>query len=381
MLFEIIVFILILSFLVFIHELGHFSTAKFFGVKVEEFGMGLPPRAASKQIGGTRYSLNWLPIGGFVQIKGESYDGYDPADNQNFINKRPCQKLIILVAGVVMNSLFAVGVFYYTLSSNEWKSAPMVYMDNYQFPYGETVMLPVVIVGIDPESGSAQTDLASGDRILSISHLGNEVEISSVSALREFLSDKSGEEVLVNAYSLTTSTSKQVPVNVTYSEEIKGGALGVRLGEAVEVQYNESQSRFFAGFAHSINVLSYNFKILGTLISFSVENRTVEPVSQGIAGPVGIYDVVSSVLNSGTAKLSRDILDLSAMISLSLALMNLLPLPALDGGRIVFVLGEWITGKRASPMIEAKVHQVGFAILLTLIVLVTFKDIFQIFTR
>src|SRR3990167_9173585 len=107
-----LLFLLILSVLVFIHELGHFLSARYFGIDVEEFGLGIPPRAWGKKIGKTLYSLNWLPIGGFVKIKGEDFDDFDPKDKTNFLSKKPWQQGVVLIAGVVMNFILAVFIFY-----------------------------------------------------------------------------------------------------------------------------------------------------------------------------------------------------------------------------------------------------------------------------
>lgn len=123
---SIVIFLFILSFLVFIHELGHFLSARKFGVKVDEFGLGIPPRAWGKKVGETIYSLNWLPIGGFVKIRGEDLEDYDPKDPENFMNKKPWQRSVILLAGIFMNFVFAVIVFYFLLASNGWKSSPLV---------------------------------------------------------------------------------------------------------------------------------------------------------------------------------------------------------------------------------------------------------------
>ncbi len=381
MLFEIIVFILILSLLVFIHELGHFSTAKYFGVKVDEFGLGLPPRAIFKKVGETIYSLNWLPIGGFVQIRGENYEDYDPQDKHNFINKKPWQKFIVLFAGIFMNFMLAVVIFYVSLGTNNWKSSPLMYFEGFNFRFGETQVLSNVIIDIEANSAGEKAGLERGDRIVALSYGDKRSEIKNIDELRGFLADLSGKEITVEVENLATHKTNTVKAVPQYREELKGGALGVSMQEAIEVQYNKPVDRLLSGFEHSYNTLAYNFSIMGMLIKSSWETHDISVVSEGVSGPIGIFDVVSSVLNSGTTKLVRDIMDITALISLSLALMNFLPLPALDGGRIVFVLGEWLTGKRASPKIEAKVHQVGFAFLITLIILVTFKDVFQIFIR
>ncbi len=375
----IILFILILSVLVFIHEMGHFMAARFFGIKVEEFGLGIPPRAWGKKIGETLYSINWLPLGGFVRIKGEDFIDYKPNDERNFLNKKPWQQAVVLVAGVVMNLILAVTIFYFILATNGWKSSPLLLLNDYKFPFGNVVEVPNIIVFMEEDSPALNAGMEFADQIQTLSYMDETISVNSVEDVKAFLSDKPDSEIRIEAVNINTDERNIYTVIPEYNENIDQPALGVSLGEAVQLTYTSPAQKLTAGFSHSANVLSYSMSVFGNLISRSVQEKSFEPVSAGVSGPVGIFGAVRSILSTGGPKVPMVILDLTALLSLSLAFMNLLPIPALDGGRLVFVITEWITGKRPSAALESKAHQVGFAILLGLIAVITLKDIWQLF--
>ena len=144
----IVIFIIILSILVFIHELGHFISARKFGIKVDEFGIGIPPRAWGKKIGNTLYSINWLPLGGFVKIRGDDFDEYNAKDKNNFMNKKPWQQAVVLCAGVFMNAVLAVIIFQVILSFQGFRSSPVMLLGDFQFPFGSEVKIQNIIVGL-----------------------------------------------------------------------------------------------------------------------------------------------------------------------------------------------------------------------------------------
>lgn len=375
----ILIFILILSFLVFIHELGHFLTARKFGVDVEEFGLGIPPRAWGKKIGRTIYSINWLPLGGFVKIKGEDFENYDPKDKTNFINKKPWQKSLILLAGIIMNTIFGVMIFYFILGQNGWKSNPILLLNEFEFKFGQTVELPNLITFIEDDSPASKAGIEFGDRIVELRFEDQVFVPTNTKDIRSFMSDKLDQEVIVVTQNINTQVQNTRVIIPVYSQELEGPALGVGLGTAVYVSYQAPVDTLFAGFFHAYNVMDYSFSIFKMLISQSISQKDVGPISQGVAGPVGIFGAVKTVLEVGGPNVVITMLDLMALLSISLAFMNLLPIPALDGGRLVFVLAEWVTGKRPSPKLEERAHKIGFLFLIGLIILITLKDIVQLF--
>ena len=374
----ILLFLLILSILVFVHALGHFLAAKKNGVDVEEFGLGIPPRAIGKKFGKTLYSLNWLPIGGFVKIRGEDYTNYDPKDKSNFMNKSPLQKSVILLAGVFMNFVLAVVIFYFILGNQGFKSSPILLMGDYVFPYGNTESLPAVVTFVEAGSPAEKSGIKFADRIVSITDGTTTANINDTNDLKDYLKDKTGVEVILSTVNINTDEPNVYKAVPEYREQAGQAGIGVGLGEAVRIDYASPVGKAFSGFSHAGNIISYSFSMMGSLFAQSFSEKSLAPVSAGFSGPVGIFGAVKSILDYGGNKVFITILDLSAVLSLSLAIMNLLPIPALDGGRWMFVLCEWITRKKVSRKFEDRAHQIGFVFLIGLLLLITAKDLFSL---
>lgn len=374
-----IIFLFILTFIVFIHELGHFYFAKKFKVKVEEFGLGIPPRAIGRMYKGTLYSLNWLPFGGFVRMKGEDYNDYSPKDNENFVNKKPWQKSIILLAGVCMNLLLAVVIFYFTLGINGFKSAPLLLIGNYDFKYSKVVRLPNVITFVQKDGPAEKAGIQFGDRIVRVEYQGEIIEPQTNDELRNFYKDKDGRELKIYTTNINTQAENVYILTPMFLEKINQAGIGVGLNNGIVLDYSTSFYKPLAGFLHSLNLTGYSLNVMGGMIKTSVEKKDVSYVADGVSGPVGVFGAVSSIVTHGGSNTLMALLDLAALLSLSLGIMNLLPIPALDGGRFVFVLYEWISGKKLNQTLEAKLVQYGFIGLLALIAIITLKDIFALF--
>ena len=418
----IIIFICILSLLILVHELGHYLAAKKAGIRVEEFGLGLPPRIFGKKYGETVYSLNALPFGGFVKLTGEdaveegsteetknnteiirteekieinieegtavisekkeeiiieqgnSDMPFLPSDPKSFSIKTPWQRAGVLIAGVSMNIILAVSIFYIFFLLNGFKTFYLPLLFDYKFKFGQVEEVNTLIGDIEEGSGAEESGLKIGEAIISID--GNKV--NSVYEVRDQVSGKSDQEVELSLLDLTNplSQSERVVRVKPITDKEGNSVLGVYLNKAVSIKYEKPLDKIFAGFMHSYNVLGYSFSTLGRIISLSVETKDISPVSQSVSGPVGIYEVIKSIMNYGGDAVWLTILDYIALMSLSLAVVNILPLPALDGGRVLFVLIEGIRGKRIDPNIEAKVHRIGMMFLLAFIILITLKDLF-----
>lgn len=365
---SIIIFILILSVLVMLHELGHFLAAKRAGIGVEEFGFGLPPRIWGRKIGETIYSINWLPFGGFVRLVGE-----DPTDKRrdaqnSFYVKSIWQRSVVVVAGVFMNFVLAVVIFYVVILLLGFKvSLPLLVPHEFKFVNQSK---QVLVVETGPASAAEKAGIEAGDSILS----ADGQSVSSIDQLQQIIresQDKPVEFVLENP---VNNKTRVVTVTPVYNEELGAPAIGVALGELAVLNYDTLPQRMFSGFSHSYNIVAYSGKIFGELISYAIAQKDIEPVKEGISGPVGIAGVVSQAVKLGPIS----VLQLAGLLSLNLAVINVLPIPALDGGRFFFIIVEAITRRRAHPTVEKWVHQIGFALLLALIVLVTYNDILKL---
>jgi len=389
MLITLLVFLIILSLLVLIHEAGHFLVAKKFGIKVEEFGYGLPPRAWGKKIGETLYSINWLPFGGFVKLYGEDEAGSGSVKvpksqlptkdlDRAFFTRPVHQRAAVVVAGVVMNALLAVVIYYIFLGISGFKTEIPLLGDYKFFGVTQTNTSKIMITDVQEGSPAEKARVPKGVQVISL----NGQQITSAEQFSSLIDVNKGKPVTIVWQKLETGEKDKATLTPRAKPPKGQGALGVRFFpmEAAVLAYDTPTQKVFSGFTHPTNLMLYQFDILKRIIGISVREKTAEPLGNAVSGPVGIYNVVGTFISIPDFKERMlQLLNLTGLLSLSLAIFNILPIPALDGGRLFFILIEWVTRKKVSPQFEAAAHTVGMAVLLTLILLVTFKDIFQIF--
>jgi regulator of sigma E protease len=389
MILTLLVFLLILSLLVLIHEAGHYFVAKFFGIKVEEFGYGLPPRAWGKKIGETLYSINWLPFGGFVKLYGEDEAGSGSVKvaksdlptkdvDRAFFSRSVPQRAAVVVAGVVMNALLAVIIYYLFLGLSGFKTEIPLLSDHQFFGVRQTNVSQIIITGTQPGSPAEKAKIPEGSRVVAI----NGQSINSSEALSQTIKANQGKEITLaweNVQTFEKGTAKIIP----RANPPKGqGALGISFFpiRMAVLNYETPVQKGLSGFTHPTNLMVYQLVVLKQFVSRSVEEKSAEPIGNAVSGPVGIFNVVGAFIQIPDAKERMlQLLNLTGLLSLSLAFFNVLPIPALDGGRLFFILIEGITRRKVSPKFEAMAHTIGMAVLLTLIILITFKDIFQLF--
>lgn len=373
-----LVFILILSLLVLVHELGHFISARKMGVRVEEFGFGIPPRIWGKKVGETVFSINAFPFGGFVKVAGEDDEELvDKSDKGAFFNKSPIQRIFILVSGVLMNVLLAVLVFYLFFSINNFKTSSLPLLYDYDFKYGKVIKNNTVVYDFETGSVAQEKGVKPGDSIYSI----DGARVYNVYDVRLQIKEKVGKEVLLEIIDTRKLSMEKRTITVIPSSDKDGnGFLGVALATSVVLDYGTNPvSKITSGIQHSLNVLDYSLSTFSQLVSISVTQKSVEPVSAGVSGPVGIFSVVGVILDYRGRDALLGILDFVAILSLSLAFVNILPIPALDGGRVVFVLFELVTKKKVKQSVETTLHKWGMVGLIGLTVLITAKDVINLF--
>jgi len=353
---DLIIFLVALSILVLVHELGHLLAAKKVGVKVEEFGLGLPPRMIGKKIGETIYSLNWLPIGGFCKLLGE--DPTVETDNnrvnkievkdksRSFEYKKPWQKMVIVLGGVVMNLVLAVVIF------------SVVYA---------IVGVPVEtdkvsIVGVAENSPAAAAGLKEDWVVLKV----NEREVKKSDELVDEVGKHKGGEV----YLTIEGQAEPIKVSVRAEAPEGEGSMGVAVSntKTEKVPWYRLDKGIVAGFKEAYFwgkiIVEGVVKMLGGLMS----GRPPKDVS----GPIGMYQA-TSFINKNQGFLV--VVHFFGIVSVNLAVVNILPFPALDGGRIIFVLYEMISRKKANPRLEATINNLGMILLLLLMLLTTVGDI------
>ena len=361
---QLLIFLIILSFLIFIHEMGHFIMAKRAGVKVDEFGFGYPPKIGKFYTDkhGTEYTLNWLPFGGFVKLHGEEGQ-VDTEISQAFYSKSKKKRLGIIVAGAVMNFLFGVVAFgaIYTKTGIPTN-----------FDY---VKIDQVDIGSPAESSGLKT----GNKVVAIINDSQEQKISSIEEFKTHLEPNIGKEVTLIIED--GMEKKDVSVYVRNSEEIPEGkgAIGVTISDMDYIYYPMWQMPFrgiWLGLQTAVSFGIFLIVMLGNIFKDLFLSGTVPA---DIAGPVGIgHQVVKQSLLTNDL-FSVQNFSFAAIISINLAIMNMLPIPALDGGRAIFLFIEKIVGRKKLEKIENKANSVGFILLLGLIILISIRDVKTIF--
>lgn len=394
-----LVFLLILSVLVLIHEAGHYFVAKKLGIKVEEFGWGMPPRAWGKKIGETIYSINWLPIGGFVKLYGEDEAGAGRVDLDSVKHKvgksdlkrayfaRPVwQRAAVVVAGVVMNVLLAALIYYVFLGLSNFKTEiPLLTDHTFVGVNQQNQVNSLLIRDVQENSPAAQAGMkpCTETYCFEVSEI-NGKDFETVDSFKKTIEENAGKEVVLSGMNLAAQEPLEFAVTPRVNPDPSEGALGIVFDgtQKAILSYDTPAQKLLSGFTHPYNLMTYQFSILGKLINVSIAEKTVEPVGNAVSGPVGIFVVTGEVLKTPDV-MDRvlNLLNLAGLLSISLAFFNILPIPALDGGRLFFILIEAVTGKKVNERIETMIHTVGMAILLGLIVLVTFKDVSQFFFK
>lgn len=338
---DFVIFILILSVLIIGHELGHYFAARLGGVEVEEFGIGFPPRLFTLfTAAGTRFSLNLLPFGGFVRPKGEN----DPSVPGGLAGASKRVRTMVLLAGPAAN--IVLGFLAFTMAYNIAAPDPN----------------RVMITDIAQDSPAQEAGLAAGDIILQV----EATEINGFTSLQEAVSANVGQPTeLIVERDGQRQTIEVVPRPDPPPNE---GAIGILLGNPTRpVPLTEAIG---LGWQSTTLQFAEILRLPGRLIG-----GQVAPEEARVTGFKGIYDMVAW---AGEVDRSADrpflTLNLIGVISVGLAVANLLPIPALDGGRLVFVLIELVLGRRISPEKEGLAHLIGFAFLLILMVYINFQD-------
>lgn len=341
--------ILFLSLLILVHELGHFLAAKLFGIKVEEFGIGFPPKIWSKKIGETLYSINLLPFGGFVKILGEN--GKGPASSKNFTTQSAWKKSSVILAGILMNVILA------------WAILSVIFL------FG--IPKHLVITEIAPNSPAAAANLKPGDIMIEVKT--EEKSLQDPIAPNEFLSLVKKNITQKTPLSITIKRGQETierPIIPRENPPPGEGPIGVAIAET-----GVPKTPFPKNFVKATTVTAVETKLITKNLYHLLSRIFFEPdIAKNVTGPVGIFSIATSAGELGIEYLA----ELTALISLNLAILNLIPFPALDGGRFLFILLEKILRKPISFRTQTVTNAIGFLILLVLMGLVTLRDISQL---
>lgn len=361
---SIVIFLIILSALVIVHELGHFFVARFFGIRVDEFGLGFPPRAKTLfSWKGTPFTLNWLPFGGFVKIFGENPEPEQSSvqgesrviESDSFQSKNRAIQSAVLVAGVAGNFFFA------------WVLISIGFMIG--LPTSSGLSLPIsdpriVVTSSIADSPADLAGLISGDEIVTV----NGEAVSTPEEVSEIISNSRDPVVFEIKREEEIYTKVIKPEEGIVSDRLAIGVsmdvVGIAKLPLHQAVWHGLETTSELTVMIAVSVVTFIFQALGGSADFS-----------SVTGPVGIVGLVGDATALGFIYL----LTFTALISINLSIINLLPFPALDGGRLLFVIIESITRRRVPPRVFNLVNTAGFALLILLMVLITFHDIRNIF--
>lgn len=370
MIITILIFLIVLSILVFVHELGHFVVAKRSGMKVHEFGFGFPPRLFGIQkVDGkwkfvwghkdtetddTVYSVNWIPLGGFVKIMGEDNDSEDP---QSFVNKPFWRRFFTLAAGVIMNFILA-GLL---LAVGYMVGSPVAVEDINQVPKGATFTeRQVAIMSVIDGSPASRAGILPSDLVESV----DGQKFDSIQGFQEYVQNNKGKAMSFDVKRVNEQKTLEVQ---TMTEQKEGeGVVGVTLALYGKIKFGP-----LAAIAQGYQTAYQQIIAIATGLYdlFSTGNGL-----ESLGGPVKIAQITGQIADTGFIPL----LQFAAFLSLNLALLNALPIPALDGGRILFLLIEKIRGKKNNAKLEQYANAIGFMALLLLMLVITVRDVSQL---
>ena len=363
---NILIFLIVLLVLVLVHEFGHFFTAKKFGIRVDEFGFGFPPRLFGFRKGETQYSFNLLPLGGFVKIFGENPEaeqaryGASPNEDRKFYNKPKYQQAIVLLAGISANFLLA------------WLLFSVGFMSGFPTSVGSEVEgyaladVNLTVIEVRPKSPAENAGLKFGDKIISLINNNEKIQDVNPDILKSFIISNKDKEIEIGYKRGNEEKSVKLIPTIVSGEPMIGISMDqigiaklpflMALTEGMRLSLNLAKNTILGLYALIKGALAGN----GSLTS--------------ITGPVGLVSIVGHAYQFGFVYL----LSFTALISVNLAIINLLPFPALDGGRLFFLLIEKIKGSRLNPKFANVANTIGFGILILLMLVVTYHDIVKL---
>ncbi len=365
---SILIFIIILLVLVLVHEFGHFFTAKSFGIRVDEFGFGFPPKLFGFKKGETEYTFNALPLGGFVRIFGESPDEENmngPDADRSFVNKPKWKQALVLFAGIFSNFLLA------------WILFSICFMSGFPTSVGsepngsQLSDVHLVVLSVLPKSPAETAGLKIGDKILNITSGKNSTSYVSPETIQSFVVSSAGKEIDIGytrGQNSEINLAKILPVENKTDNKPEIGISMDMIGN-VKLPFLNA---FFEGMRFTLSMTKNTAVGLYTLIAQSIHGKA--NLSE-VSGPVGLVGIVGDAYKFGFVYL----LSFTALISINLAIINVIPFPALDGGRIFFLLIEKIKGSRMNPKVANTLNMIGFYLLIFLMLVITYHDVVKLF--
>ncbi|MFM2383534.1 MAG: hypothetical protein RIQ72_106 [Candidatus Parcubacteria bacterium] len=362
-----IIFLIVLTVLVFVHELGHFLAAKAFKIRVDEFAVGFPPRLWSFMRKGTRFAINLVPLGGYVKIHGENAE--DEITPDSILAKPRWQQAVVLIAGVTFNVLFA------------WLLLSLAFVIGTKastagFPADKITDTGIRIAFVAPGSPAEVAGIKPGVEILKVESPSASLATSTlkVSAIQDVISQSSSTVTFTVKDQVTL---KDETIILSPKEGIVPGkkAIGISMDEVGTIKLGPIDAVLYGAKSTWVMTENVALGLWGFIKGLVISENGAKDALKSVSGPVGIAGIVGSSAQQGFSIL----LAITAVISINLAVLNLMPFPALDGGRLVVVAIEGIIRRRLNPKIINWVNAIGFLLLIGLMLVVTFKDVWMLF--
>jgi regulator of sigma E protease len=371
-----IIFLIVLAVLIFVHELGHFILAKIFGIRVDAFALGFGPKIISWKRGETTYALNMIPFGGYVKIHGENPDQstHDNDSHRSLVNKSPIKQISVLIAGIFFNFLFAWLIYMIVFVSGVSVSS-----SDFQAYKDHMSENKILITMVSPDSPAKKAGLVVGDVVVSsevkdIADIQNKLA-HTITDIQKMIRSSDGNKIIftIKKKDASTVTGDFSPIEIAPSKGLVGNdyAIGIGMQDVASLKLP-----FFQAFWESFKYTGLMIKETAlSLYGFFADIFKGSADFSAVSGPIGIAGIVGDSAKLGLTYL----LMVTAIISINLGVINLIPFPALDGGRIFLVLIESIFRKKIPSKFSNTLNSIGFVLLMTLMIVVTYKDILKIF--
>jgi len=354
-----LIFLIVLAILIFVHELGHFLVAKACGIRVDAFALGFGPKLISKKVGEVTYSLNLVPFGGYVRIFGENPDDESingPDTARSFVHKPKWQQVAVLFAGIFFNFVFA-----WLLIAIAFSSGVPASVSSYPEYRDQMKNERIVITFVNKGSPADKAGLKAGDTLIT----------TSVEDFQNTINQSAGKDVEVtykrnDAESKTTIVAEPGIIEGKY-------AIGIAMDDVATLQLPFHKA-IIESVRFTLHMISATFTGLYDLVAGMFKGTSS---LESVTGPVGIAGLIGDAAKIGFSYLIM----FTAIISINLGVLNLMPFPALDGGRILFVIIEAIIRRPIKPVIANTLNAIGFSLLILLMVVVTYRDIAKLFVK